>query len=236
MIDQVFRSLVGVEGVATHQGIEADLLTAFETEQGFHFPQDHGEILRWSNGIEAYFGYFRLFGIQSVASIDAVGWNNRDCWKFAWEDRCLSFWCFGETAWGDQYAYSIDSLHTGNALQVYFIDCLSMTPAIIALSFAEFLEKEFLRNAQDPYDLMIPKAKKKLGSLEVESHLVYLPSILLSGEEHIDKVKKMNGRAAMICNGDMATQLDNGPPNGSVTGVESYEDTQHRLRLRLVWS
>jgi hypothetical protein len=38
----------------------------------------------------------------------------------------------------------------------------------------------------------------------------------------------------MICNGDIATQLDAGPTDGSVKALESYKDDQERMRLRLV--
>ena len=39
----------------------------------------------------------------------------------------------------------------------------------------------------------------------------------------------------MICNGDIATQLDAGPADKNVKDVQQYEDESHRLRLRLVW-
>ena len=50
-----------------------------------------------------------FFGLGKTAGIDAILWNGPEYWKFAWEGRCSEFWCFGETAWGDQYAYSLQS-------------------------------------------------------------------------------------------------------------------------------
>ena len=236
MISGLVQELRRLKGVVYHQGADAPLFTRFQTELGLILPPEHKELLRSSNGIEASDGYVRLFGLYTAEAIDAVLWNNHDFWKFAWGDRCSPYWCFGETAWGDQYAYAVESLQEGRDNPVFFMDALSMTPEVIAPSFAEFLQKEFLRSAKDPYDAMIKLAHKKFGPLEIAAHLVYVPSVLLSGTEDVANVQKMNARSAMICNGDVAVQLIAGPPNGSVKGVQPYEDEQHRMRLRLVWA
>ena len=39
----------------------------------------------------------------------------------------------------------------------------------------------------------------------------------------------------MICNGDIATQVDAGPATGVVKAIEPYEDDPGRMRLRLLW-
>lgn len=218
-----------------HSGVESSAIYKLERDYGVELPSDHIAALQQSNGIEVYAGYARLFGVYSTESIDAIAWNHPDCWKFAWEGRCAGYWCFGETAWGDQYAYDIESLRSGTA-NVYFLEALSMAPQVVASSFTEFLEREFNRSAQAPYDAMIPLARGKLGSLELESHLVYLPSLLLGGTEDVGSVYKMNARAAMICNGDVATQLEAAPANRPVKSVQSYMDELHRMRLRLMWT
>src|SRR5262245_34396565 len=114
--------------------MQADSLAQCESPLGFHLPSAHADFLRRSNGVVAYYGFFRLFGIQTATSVDALAWNDPVSWKFAWGDRCLPFWCFGETAWGDQYAYAISSLRQGKSAEVYFIEGLAMTPEIIAPS------------------------------------------------------------------------------------------------------
>jgi hypothetical protein len=119
--------------------------------------------------------------------------------------------------------------------KVYFMDALSMTPQEVASSFLEFLEKEFLRSARDPYDTMMKQARQKLGPLEPASHVVYVPSLLLGGAEDINRVQKMDARSAMICNGDIAVQIDAGPHGRAVKAVEPYDDELRRTRLRVVW-
>jgi hypothetical protein len=236
MISRLVQELRCLKGVVFHQGTDVSLLTRFQKASGMILPPEHKELLKSSNGIEASDGYIRLFGLYTTEAIDAVQWNKHDFWKFAWDDRCSPYWCFGETAWGDQYAYAVESLREGEAPAVYFMDALSMTSEVIAPSFAEFLHKEFVRTAKDPYDAMIKLAHKKLGPLEVGTHLVYVPSVLLGGTEDIANIQRMNARSAMICNGDIAVQLDAGPPNGTVKALQPYEDAQQRMRLRLVWA
>jgi hypothetical protein len=111
-----------------------------------------------------------------------------------------------------------------------------MTAEIVASSFVEFMENEFLRSAVSPYDDMLVQARAKHGRLENDVHLVQVPSILLSGKEDIEAVHTMNARAAMICNGDLALQLDSGPHGGAVRSIDLYEDEKQRTRLRIIWA
>jgi hypothetical protein len=197
-------------------------------------PTEHKVFLRQSNGVEIYGGYFRLFGLTSSRAYDLARWNEPECWKFAWDNKCTNFVCFGETAWGDQYAYGISSLAHEREAAVYFLSAFSMTAEVIAPSFGTFLNGEFRRCANDPYDEMIKAARRKLGRLDPADHLVYVPSMLLGGVENIRNVQRMNARAAMICNGDIAMQVDGMPPGAVIGSVQLYEDHLGRTRARLV--
>jgi SMI1 / KNR4 family (SUKH-1)/Domain of unknown function (DUF1851) len=236
MISSLLQDLNHLKGVVFHHEADAAILARFEAESGLMLPPEHKELLRSTNGIESSDGYVQLFGLYPAdAAVDSVLWNRPEYWKFAWENRVSTYWCFGETAWGDQYAYAMDALRAGTDPEVFFMDALSMTPEVVTSSFTEFLQKEFVRSAKNPYDQMVRLAHQKFGPLEAGVHLVYVPSVLLGGTEDIDNVRKMNARSAMICNGDIAVQLDAGPTNGTVKSVQPYEDEMRRMRLRLVW-
>jgi hypothetical protein len=146
-----------------------------------------------------------------------------------------NYWCFGETAWGDQYAYRLDSLRAGNDSAVYFLDAMSMSCEQIATSLETFLEKEFLRVATLPYDPMMIAARKKFGFLEPATHLVYMPPLPLGGTEDIDHLEIIPACAAMILNGDIARQLEEADSEQVLKGLEPFEDEQGRPRVRLVW-
>lgn len=207
----------------------------FESTSDILLPIDHRVALSESNGAQVYGGYTTLFGVGTGSLVDSTVWNDPKCWKFAWESRCSDYWCFAETAWGDQYAYNIPAMRNGD-YQVYMLDCLSMTPTRLASTFTEFLETEFIRSANNPYDVMSKKSRQIIGDLEIGEHLIYSLSPILGGREEIANVRKMDARIAMICNGDIASQLDAGPTDGSVRGVMSYEDNEGRMRLKLIWA
>ena len=235
MISRLLSELHALEDVRFHRGADASLIAQLESGFGITIPRDHQDALIRSNGIEAYGGYFRLFGVHTSETIDSVAWNKAETWKFAWGNRCSDFWCFGETAWGDQYAYAIESIHGVQDASVYLLEASSMTPRIWTSSFSEFLEKEFLRSAKIPYDKMTTLARQKFGVIETGYHLVYVPSLLLGGSEDINNVVKLDASAAMICNGDIAVELEAAPDEKILKEVQTYEDDSHRSRLRLVW-
>lgn len=235
MINDVVSEISLIDGTSLRGGAQPAVFDRLRSEFQISLPPDHEQFLRTSNGAEVYCGYFRLFGVYSSKTIDAMRWNEDEWWKFAWDGRCDDYWCFGETAWGDQYAYAYSKASGVIGGTVYFLDALSMTSQVIAESFEEFIEKEFMRCAQQPYDEMVIAARRVIGQLEPLYHVVYLPSPLLGGEENISNVRKLDARAAMICNGDIAVGLDAGPPQGRVIGVDSYEDDMLRLRCRLKW-
>ncbi len=235
MSSRLIEDLRSLKDVRLHPGADASLIDTLASRHGLLLADEHRAVLEQSNGIEAFAGYIRLFGVQTTESIDALVWNHPDCWKFAWGDRCFGYLCFAETAWGDQYAYSLDQLRAGGNIPVYFLDALSMKPEVVAPSFAAFWQNEFVRSAKQPYDSKLREARQRLGLLEATSNLVYVPSVLLGGTEDISNVQRMGARVAMICNGDIATQLDAGPAAGAVKAMEAYVDDQGRMRLRLVW-
>jgi hypothetical protein len=225
--------LANYSGVQTRVGM-TESEAADLKHLGLALPDSLLALLRSSNGLSAFDGYFRVFSFGRGTPNDAVQWNNFEFWKFAWKGRCDDFWCFGCTAWGDQYAFRFDHLRRRKAA-VFFLDSLAMTPEEIAPDFDTFFQKEFLRNAARPYDSMTLKAQEKFGALGDDALLVYSVSPLLGGEEHIANVQKMPRQTAMIFNGDVATQLDDGPEGGEIAGVEPYQDSRDRSRLRLVW-
>lgn len=230
MSSSVFEAITSLKDVQTHAGIDQSEFNLLD----FSLPTDHQVALRESNGVEVYGGYVRLFGINTINSIDALRWNDESFWKFAWNDRCSEYWCFAETAWGDQYAYNKNEVYDKEQ-KVYLLDGLSMTPTQVASSFSEFLYGEFFRSAKEPYDIMMTQARENIGDLDINTNLVYTPSILLGGIEDISRVQKMDARSAMICNGDIAIQLDSGPPDGMVQNIMPYEDAEKRMRLQIIW-
>lgn len=160
-----------------------------------------------------------MTGPGPAAVADVNEWNRPETWKFAWPRRVAEYLCFGETAWGDQYAYRYDELRPGREPPVYFLDAVGMHAEPLAASFEGFLESEFLRNAERPLYSSIAEARRRVGDLRADEHVVHVPSILISGDEALSDVIKMDALAAMIINGDLAGQLLDAQPPGEIDAL-----------------
>lgn len=201
--------------------------------QSARLPAEHLQFLAHSNGASAAHGYVRLFGSDCAQCVDLQWWNDVETWKFAWPPPVQGYLAFGETGWGDQFAYSLEGLSRGDST-VYVLDAFEMQPGRLAAGFSDFVTGEFLRQAEEPYDSMTRGALARIGPLGWNEHVTYMPSLLLGGEEDLDHVVKLKARASMIISGDIATQAA-AAPDSPPTSVVTYEDHQGRLRTRIVW-
>lgn len=193
-------------------------------------PPNHARLLQQLNGLTVFHGAFRLFGLRPEAFLDFHQWNEASTWKFAWDERVEPFLIFGETGWGDQYAYRLDA---SGALEgtVYFLEATMLRPEPLADSFDDFLRDELLRNATKPYDEMTVLAHEKLGPLPAGSHWVFSPPIALGGPEEIENVIEMPAVTAMVYAGDLATALQGADPEGQFRALLPWTDHLGRSRL-----
>ena len=158
-------------------------------------PLEHLRLLQRSNGLEGYDGYYRLFGLGSRAGVDMAEWNQPDLWKRDWDGRADGYLCFGETGWGDQYAY-----REGEAGgEVVRIEAFSMEAEPVAGSFGEFMRTVFLPCAVRPRDELTVQARERFGRLPLADHLTFLEPPL-DGELDPARVVRMPAVAAMRAN------------------------------------
>lgn len=229
-----FLSKLGtINGVDLYRKIED---SSFEDLHDIiKLPEPHLNILKATNGIRVYGGYFHLFGFKTNDLIDMLQWNSYDLWAFAWNQILEKFWFFGETAWGDQYAYLREELEQSLDPKIYFLEGITMQPEVIAENFSSFLENEFLRNASQPYDENLITVRKKIGDLKPFEHIVYTPSLLITGEEDVNSVSKLDASSAMIINGDLFNQLAEQHDDRDIKKIETYEDSNGRTRIKVIW-
>jgi hypothetical protein len=237
MIVEMIDELLQRHDVTGHTGLDSSRLAQFEKRLRLTLPPDHKELLGRSNGLEAFYGYERLFGIFTEESIDSVIWNEYDYWQFAWGDRCTTYWCFAESVWGHQYAYQLNNLRGSGVSEVFELNAYSMKPDLVASSFEQFLKIVFLRG--EPYDSMSRNAKQQFGPIDAKTHLTFSPPFIVLPRDQmydLNKVAKMDARSAMILNGDAALQLDAAAADAMLQGFDTYVDDKHRARLKLLWS
>jgi hypothetical protein len=236
VINSTIAVLRETTSTALHPPIDESRLSALREKHGVHLPRLHADLLLRSNGVEVYAGYYRLFGVGDTDSIDMVTWNDPATWKFAWRQKLEDYWCFAESAWGDQYAYLLDELGAERQPSVYLLEGVTMNAEPLSRDFERFLMDEFIRCAVEPYDDVVRQVRAALGDLGVADHIAYVPSLLIGGEERVENVVRMNAVASMVANGDLATQLAHERTDRAVRAVETYEDIDGRTRLRVLWA
>ena len=192
-------------------------------------PEDYLKVLRRLNGLSVQSGVNRLFGVRGEPTMDLRAWNETDNWKFAWAGRVDQFLCIGETAFGDQYAFRYE----GGVLssEVYLLEANFLEPEVSGGTFEEFFVTEFVRNAEDPWDLVAVEAVKKFGSIDISKNWVYSPSVALGGPDDISNVMQMDSFAAMTIAGDIVTAIYSAPAEAILKGVSPWLDERGRPRL-----
>jgi len=201
VIDGALSALVRAGLVETRA--PADMLSpaSLLSERGAVLPLDHARLLSLTNGLTVFGGYFRLFGIGPGAARDMRRWNIPTTWRHAWDGGADGWWFFGETGWGDQYAYAVSDDPLSVDRTVYRLDVCHMEPEPIAAGFAEFVRGELARNAVDPRDETTVAARARLGDLDPATQLSYLPSLMEGGEEDVANLVTLPARAAMVAAG-----------------------------------
>lgn len=198
-------------------------------------PPEHLRLLELADGVSAYGGYFRLLGYTDTLTASLDTWNATETWKFAWGRAVDRYLCFGETAWGDQYAYRVGP--QGRLEEpVYFLEGITMKPEVVANSFREALDSEFFRQAKEPYDVALTAARSDLGALRPDQHLVHQPSVLITGDESACQVDVIPAVSAMVLNGDLFVQLAAEEATRTVLDLQPYIDERGRSRLRVRWA
>jgi hypothetical protein len=181
--------------VTRHEPVDLLAASTLLFDEPVAVPADHIRLLGLTNGAEAFGGYICLYGLAPRHGIDLRHWNRMDGWRQTWRGRLDGFWCFGGTAWGDQYAYR------QSEPGVFRLDAYRMEPEPVAASFGEFLRCEFLRQAERPHDDLTVQARGRVGVLEPRQMLLPLPSPLGGGGIDTGELAVLPAEAVMTENG-----------------------------------
>jgi len=235
MIPPDLRKILEASGTRTVAGATHRAFELLEQSYAIRLPAELAEVLRLSNGLVAYGGHFRLFGLGPDCELDAILWNSADHWKFAWGADMECWWCFGENAWGDQYAYDVRQLNSGTPM-VVLLHHVGMLPCLEPSPLQTVFHLESLHHERpDGFETML---RSRYPIVAVSQHLAYSPlyALLESGEQwNVDKIKLMDSRAAMIMNGDVSRQMARHGAVRLPQRAVPYADKKGRPRMRIIW-
>jgi hypothetical protein len=176
-----------------------------------------------------------LFGVGDGPE-DIGPWNAHETWKFAWPRSLEDYMAFGQTGWGDQYAYRIPDLQRGIET-VHHLDHFLMETAAnpVAETFEQFMA-DFADRAHRP-DERVREARRQIGDLEPGNLAVFSPSPFLVGLERATHMMKMHARGAMVTSGDMMAQLGElANETRKVDRIETFQDDRGRQRIHVRWA
>jgi len=192
-------------------------------------PKDYRAFCQKGTGISAFHGYYRLLGCSGHSPYTLEEWNDVSTWRFAWPQLKKSYVSIGFSAWGDQYMFDLENPLKG----IFFLEAYEMASEPLAETFTEFLNGEWARLSENPYDERMISSFERFGSLRHDEGLALVPPLLLASSESQCDVMRMDMRALLIANGDIFTQMRSLPPHSQVTGVQPYTDEKGRARVRL---
>ncbi|MEP3047167.1 MAG: hypothetical protein ABJL55_17955 [Roseibium sp.] len=199
-------------------------------------PARHKKLLELSDGMDLLEGSYRLFSWAEKSTRTMRWWNKDQTWKFAWRGRAADYYCFGESVLGNQFIYSLAELVTEAEPKVYEVYPVTMEPICAYDSFDHFLDGGFFNGVMDDdYHRRIAAARSELGSFDLSQHLAYMPSPLLSGGRVDVQLMPMTAEAHLTVNGDLFCELAHLQSLEGLQGLDNYEDTEGRLRVRPIW-
>ena len=200
-------------------------------------PERHRRLLALSDGMDLKQGSYRLFGWANPAARAMPRWNEEETWKFAWDGHASPWLCFGESVLGNQFAYREEELASGQEPKVYELYAVTMEPICHYHHFAHFFDGGFLNGERDDaYHDRIAAAHAEMGGFDLDAHLAYMPSPLLTGGRlDAQQLVPMRARAHMVVNGDLWRELAHRESLEGLHGLENYTDEKDRLRVRAIW-
>jgi hypothetical protein len=223
-----------LDSLRLHEGYAAE-----QNEPLFaRLPDRHKQVLALSDGMDLLAGSYRLFGWDNEAARSMRRWNDVDTWKFAWGDHAKPYFCFGESVLGNQFAYREDELAKSSAAKVYELYAVTMEPICHYHNFDHFLDGGFLNGVRkDAYHDRIATARGELGGFDLDKHLAYAISPLLTGGAvDVQQLMIMSAPSHMIVNGDMWRQLAHRDSLAGLKGLDNFVDEKGRSRVNVLWN
>jgi hypothetical protein len=201
-------------------------------------PLQHQALLATTDGLEAFGGHYRLFGVGPDSVRNLSTWNQGSIWKFAWPLPLADFLCFGESSFGDQYAYRLSQLRSegdGSAgPSVYCLDGLEGQVYATFGRFSDFLDGEVETWISGPKDDRILLARQTLGDIQAAHQLNFAPPVWVAPVA-AERLIKLDARVNMILNGDLYSQLVNAQGK-AVARLEPWTDSEGRPRMRVLFA
>lgn len=234
-INEILSSFKSIPGILFNKPLGVREIENIFLKNNIKTNSAYQKLLTSTNGLYSYGNYFRIFGINNNYDVNLFKWNDYESWRFAWSPVVDNYFCFGENAWGDQYAYQIYE-DRSLSKEIYVLDADTMDIMVTYETLEEFLDQEFRENSLHPFDETIYRFRQKFGDIDIQDHLIRSPSPLLYDSEDDNSIQKILSFTSMTIKGDIYTQL-NSVKNRKINIIklESYIDENGRGRVNFLF-
>ncbi|HDR1023067.1 TPA: hypothetical protein QB352_002386 [Pasteurella multocida] len=130
------------------------------------------------------------------------------------------------SAIGDLFAYGDDN-------RVYYLDGITMDIISVYDDFDGFFQSEFIARDNGNVEYLFIEARNKFGDLDIDTGLIYIPSLFLYNDPSVDNLIKMRTVDVMTINGDLCRQLMES--EGNIKKLEDYIDFKGRNRIKVIF-
>lgn len=209
--------------IKLYEPIQNSILNTLEN---LNFSKSHLTLLSITDGLAFFGGYFRLFGINKEKKINLFSWNSDELWKDTWGRYTDGYYFFGMSAIGDLFAYGDDN-------RIYYLDGITMDIISVYDDFDEFFQAEFIARDNGNVESLFIEARNKFGNLDIDTSLIYIPSLFLYNDPSVDNLIKMRTVDVMTINGDLCRQLMES--EGNIKKLEDYIDFKGRHRIKIIF-
>jgi len=181
----------------------ADVLSATRTGDG-----QHRELLAVHDGLIAFEGGLRCFGVTSQLLPSLTDWNRAEGWRPAYHSLADALLFFAEDAFGNQFAFEEDRI-------VRFL-AETADREFVAASLEEWVET-LLKDPDEELSLwLLREWKTPDRRLESSEHLCPKVPFVAGGAYEPNNLYALDRHESMVFKGDFAWQTRNVPEGGKV--------------------
>ena len=174
---------------------------------GFEDPA-HVHLLKRHDGLVAFDGGLRVFGVTGQVVADVATWNKPDGWRAAYGELADQLLFFAEDVFGNQFAFAEGRI-------VRFL-AETGEQEFMADSFEEWL-RTILADPEEELSLWLLRAWRTPGNaVQTGEHLCPKMPFIAGGAYEPENLYVLDRAASMIFKGDFASQTKNVPDGGRI--------------------
>jgi SMI1/KNR4 family protein SUKH-1 len=174
---------------------------------GFEDPA-HVQLLKRHDGLVAFDGALRVFGVTGQVVPDIASWNTPDGWRAAYRELAERLLFFAEDVFGNQFAFAEGRI-------VRFL-AETGEQEFMADSFEEWV-RAIIADPDEELSLWLLRSWRTPGNtVQPGEHLCPKVPFVVGGAYEPENLYVLNRAASMDFKGDFASQTKNVPDGGKI--------------------